>query len=597
MFTQNIEVDSIIISIRDYNFKKTDSFLKNLNTNNPLKSHLTQYSYLTRNKGINTEFKPIDISLINSSNYLIALNYLNKALSYRYYDLKIITKEYPYLIKALDYSLKTKNKPLICEVYKQFLRYYKLIIDIPDDSHIKILSEYKKYHYDNTENLIAIFYKTAIEVKNSKEDINNYQFNEFNKLNSLNIPFYKNEILIFQGNFLEYHNELNKAINLYKKSIKILPKERYGYIQLCNLNTILNTGVYYYTKKEYRKAIEKLNYTPRLKGKLSFIKHTLFDYWLSKTYEKMKLYDSAYFYINKSRDNQYILEQEKQLTANNYILEKYQNEKLRANNLKIDGQRKETRNWLIGTFLLLLFTGTIAYFINKNAKRKQLLAEKDKTLQIQKVSTLLKEQELTSIDAMIAGQEKERQRIANDLHDDLGALMATIKLHLNAINTEGKRQISQIDVLINEAYNKIRSMAHSCNAGVMAQDGLLKALHKVAYTVNQSKQLHINIASHGLENRLENSLELSIFRITQELITNIIKHAKATEATIHLTQHDDSLNIMVEDNGIGFNLRKISTTNGMGIHSIDKRIEHLNGTINIESTPKQGTTVIIDIPL
>ncbi len=246
--------------------------------------------------------------------------------------------------------------------------------------------------------------------------------------------------------------------------------------------------------------------------------------------------------------------------------------------------------------LLLLFTGAIAYFINKNSKRKQLLAEKDKALHMQKVSTLLKEQELMSIDAMIEGQEKERQHIANDLHDDLGALMATIKLHLNAIQSN-KQPLLQINALINEAYSKIRGMAHSRNAGVMAQDGLLKALHKVAYTINLSKQLHINIVPFGLDSRLDNSLELTIFRTIQELITNIIKHANATEATIYLTQHEDSLNIMVEDNGIGFNLNTINQKNGMGIHSIDKRIEHLNGTIDIETAPKQGTTVIIDIPL
>ena len=97
---------------------------------------------------------------------------------------------------------------------------------------------------------------------------------------------------------------------------------------------------------------------------------------------------------------------------------------------------------------------------------------------------------------------------------------------------------------------------------------------------------------------MENSLELTIFRIIQELVANIIKHAEATEAMIHLTNHKDSLNIMVEDNGKGFNPNQITTKNkGMGISSIDKRVEHLEGTMTIESETNKGTTIIIDIPI
>ena len=93
-------------------------------------------------------------------------------------------------------------------------------------------------------------------------------------------------------------------------------------------------------------------------------------------------------------------------------------------------------------------------------------------------------------------------------------------------------------------------------------------------------------------------MELTIFRIVQELITNVIKHANATEVSIHITNHEDSLNIMVEDNGKGFNASQVTKTNkGMGISSIDKRVEHLEGTMTIESEKHQGTTIIIDIPL
>ena len=118
----------------------------------------------------------------------------------------------------------------------------------------------------------------------------------------------------------------------------------------------------------------------------------------------------------------------------------------------------------------------------------------------------------------------------------------------------------------------------------------------MAATTSASNQLQIEVIDHGLDQRLENSLELTIFRIVQELVTNIIKHAEATEAAIHITNHEDSLNIMVEDNGKGFDTKAIAKQHGMGIHSIDKRIDNLGGTVTIESEINKGTTVIIDIP-
>jgi signal transduction histidine kinase len=200
---------------------------------------------------------------------------------------------------------------------------------------------------------------------------------------------------------------------------------------------------------------------------------------------------------------------------------------------------------------------------------------------------------------MIEGQEKERQRIANDLHDDLGSLIANVKLHFNALQVkENPGLFDKTNLLIEEAYQKVRTVAHAKNSGVIAKQGLLIAVQNMADKISTANKIQIEVIDHGLEERLENNLELSIFRMIQELTTNVIKHAHATEATLHLTHHEDSLNIMVEDNGVGFNPSQVTKTNaGMGISSIDKRVSHLGGSMTIESEPNKGTTVIIDIPI
>lgn len=286
---------------------------------------------------------------------------------------------------------------------------------------------------------------------------------------------------------------------------------------------------------------------------------------------------------------------------------KYETEKKEKENIQlqtsVEKEQNQKRNLLYGSLTLLLFGGVTTLLFLKNSKRKRLLAEKNNEIEQQKVVTLLKEQELTSIDAMIEGQEKERKKIAEDLHDDLGSVLTTLKLHFEnyKVNKDKKKfkedeLIDKTDALLDEAYKKVRGIAHAKNSGVIANQGLLLAIENMAEKVSSSKKIEIDVINHGLENRLENSLELTIFRIIQELITNIIKHAQASQATIHIINHEKSLNLMVEDNGKGFDTSKISNK-GMGIHSIDKRIEHLDGTMTIESELNKGTTVIIDIPI
>lgn len=317
----------------------------------------------------------------------------------------------------------------------------------------------------------------------------------------------------------------------------------------------------------------------------------------SKHFAAKENFRMAYKYLANSLEKQYLLDYKENNIQNSSLEIELQTAEKEKQLLIEQQKKKQNRNIAFSLAGILILGGIIGFLIQRNTKRKQLLAEKGKALEIQKLATVLKEQELKSIDAMIAGQEKERQRIANDLHDDLGSLMANVKLHFDALKDNPSPELyTKANNLIENAYDKIRGIAHAKNSGVMANKGLLKAINDIANTNSITNKLHIQVVDYGLEQQLENSLELTIFRIIQELIANIIKHAEATEATIHITNHDDTINLMIEDNGKGFDTKIISKQEGMGIHNIDKRIESLGGTITIESEINKGTTVIIDIP-
>ncbi|MBL4604559.1 MAG: hypothetical protein JKY02_02520, partial [Flavobacteriaceae bacterium] len=129
----------------------------------------------------------------------------------------------------------------------------------------------------------------------------------------------------------------------------------------------------------------------------------------------------------------------------------------------------------------------IGYTLYQGSNKKRLLALQEKELETQKNLTLIKEQEITSINAMVEGQEKERKRVAEDLHDNLGSVIATLKLHFEnlRINREKKKVdqealFDKTEGLIDEAYLKVRSIAHAKNAGVIANQGLLVAIQQMA---------------------------------------------------------------------------------------------------------------------
>ncbi len=560
-------------------------------------------------KKIDSLYKQEDYKTIINNNILKISNKKNKAeyltiLASSYYNLNIEDSAFHYHKKALKIYKEINDSENIAKINFEI---FKLL-----DSQNNLESD--KDYYLNELNL----YANKTNSKKWKATVNHRFGLKHYELNNLDsAKFYLNKtlnqfkeidstsmqirLLSDLGSLYSYKlKKHDSAVLFYENAIKILNTDSVIKLDL-NLKHDLynNMGNVYKRKKDYKKALEYYKYIepielPKLNRKS---KKILYEN-MSATYYYMNDFENAYNYLYNYDSIKDSIQLQKQNALISDISQKYDNEKLRADGLELENKRKKNQNLLIATLIVLFFGGITAFLLQKNTKRKQLLAEQGKKLQTQKVATLMKEQELTSIDAMIEGQEKERQQIANDLHDDLGGLMATVKLHFNALEKKQSPELfSKTNNLLEEAYQKIRTVAHAKNSGVLAKKGLLKAINDMANKVSSANKLQIEVIDHGLENRLENSLELTIFRITQELITNVIKHANATEASIQITNHEDKLNIIVEDNGKGFDTKHISKSSGMGIHSIDKRIENLEGTVVIDSKINKGTTVIIDIPL
>lgn len=225
--------------------------------------------------------------------------------------------------------------------------------------------------------------------------------------------------------------------------------------------------------------------------------------------------------------------------------------------------------------------------------------------QIDELHALALEQEkqnskISTLTALLQGQEQERGRLARDLHDGLGGLLSGTKLQLSILDTDQPntikvgiaKSINQIDGAVEE----LRRIAHNLMPDLLSKYGLTTAIEEFATRMSHSG-LDIHTAFINYSNSLEQEKELLIYRIIQELVNNAIKHANASEIIIQISEYQKMLNLIVEDNGQGFDIKKLETNKSAGFHNIESRIQFLKGTMNLHSEVNIGTSIELQIPI
>lgn len=249
--------------------------------------------------------------------------------------------------------------------------------------------------------------------------------------------------------------------------------------------------------------------------------------------------------------------------------------------------------WLSLAFLGLLTT--IGFLL----LRSRLKFQRSEALRLEveraaEVSMLRQDAELGSLRSMIQGQEAERRRVAKDLHDGLGGLLATVKARLSTESSTSP----EANKLIDRACTEVRRIAHNMMPQTLALSGLSGSVRDIAAQLNQ-RGLDTEVELLGQPDlRLDDEGQATLLRIIQELTHNVVKHAKASKLFIQLLDQPKQLLLTVEDDGIGFNADYMRENgSGLGLSSIDSRVTYLNGNIQYDSSPGHGTTVSLTIPL
>jgi len=314
---------------------------------------------------------------------------------------------------------------------------------------------------------------------------------------------------------------------------------------------------------------------------------------LASSYEQNKQYALALVHSKIMTNHQDSLD----LVKDNKLLQdlsiKYEtaqkNEEIASQKLKIAKKDTQRYGLLAGLILLALIFTLFAYRYKSNQK-----------ISNQKIELLKQEKKLLSIDYMFQGQEEERKRIAQDLHDGLGGILSVAKIQIRSIQKEiekleSLKLISKTEDLIESAYNEVRRISHDMMPGALVNLGLFAAIEDLAEQMNLTKQVKIKTQWYTSDELLPEKSTPIIYRIVQEAITNTMKYAKAENMLIQMTEREQGFNLAIEDDGVGFDLEHMESE-GLGIKSIQSRVDYLNGEMEIDTKPNEGTKYEIFIP-
>lgn len=251
-------------------------------------------------------------------------------------------------------------------------------------------------------------------------------------------------------------------------------------------------------------------------------------------------------------------------------------------------RRKLTIILLIISVLLVILL-FLAIYIQIRSKQKQLLKERQ----------LLEEKEKTK--AIIETQEKERERIARDLHDGIGQLLSAASLYFGQLSNEikaeipGKQENFDHSVkILNDACSELRTISHQMMPRVLTRNGIIAAIEELLSFTFSKTSMKYTFDTFGLKDRIESNKEIGLYRICQELLNNIIKHADASEVSVQLFKNKNMIILLVEDNGKGIDLDK--DVKGIGLKNITSRTDAMNGSFEIEKGPTNGTVCTVRIP-
>ncbi|HEY9195258.1 MAG TPA: sensor histidine kinase, partial [Mucilaginibacter sp.] len=238
--------------------------------------------------------------------------------------------------------------------------------------------------------------------------------------------------------------------------------------------------------------------------------------------------------------------------------------------------------WMTGIFVVLLLMLLIGFIYYKQTKLRQ---------------------RNIAMQAIIETEESERRRIAQDLHDSVSQTMSAAKINLSIIggelpfrDEEQRQRFEKVIGLVDDGFKEVRTISHNMMPWALHKTGLAQVIKQFIKNI-ENDAIAVNFFSRGFDEPFDDAIEIILYRVLQESVNNVMKHAHASRLDISLIRDDINISLTIEDNGRGFDTTDPETQKGMGLNNLQSRINFLNGKVEIDSEVGKGTLVSVYIPV
>ena len=554
---------------------------------------------------------------------------------------ELIGKSTQLLLNRMNYALETskkygwKNHEAEAYMYLGMGNYY--LADFPKalENYYKSLELFEELKYDQgvaqVSNELGVFYSKQEDYEKSLKFYKKAQEiaskNNFNKelaisLSNQAMSYFKrgmyNESLPLMHKALEIKTAINDSIGMGYELKRIATyhfvKENYPEgLEYLNRSTAIRTKIgdkngiaintvtiaeMYQGRGQYEKAIRYFKETYKQAKEIAYADLAQYTLEMMKQcYAALGNYKLAYEYQVQARDMADSIFNEQKSKAVLELETKYETAKkeqlLAEQELSLANKETELKAkqsqviGLVGGIIILVLFGLIFYNAYKNR-------------QDQKMQLAILEEKERGFESVIQATEEERKRISKDLHDGIGQQLSALKMGLQTISGNIKDQDQKEGLLrITEQFSKsaeeVRQISHQMMPRTLLENGLVEAIEDLLKNSFQFSEMEYTFEHHNVENeRFEERIEISLYRVLQELIHNIIKHSGASEVSVQLLKNKGKLLLFVEDNGIGM---KNTSGGGHGLVNITSRLDKVKGSVNYEPSPASGTSVTVTVPV
>lgn len=542
---------------------------------------ISEYQKINHTKGLAACYKAYGLNRFDKGDNKEALAYFLQSLSFfeKAQDQRGIANSYTWIGNVYNTGL---HKPV------EALKYYEKSINIQKETNDE---QGLAASYNNIGNVNFFLKKHDIALQNYllsaelKEKLNDIRglSSCYNNIGSAYASLKK---------FDEAIAYFNKSLDIYKEF-----NDQSG-----EISCYINIGNIYYDQNKYKESIDIL--LKALKGSEEIgYKEGIREsaYALSSSYEE--LHDPAKaleYYKYSTSTNDSITNTD----FNNQIAEMQTKYDVEKKDLEIARNKAELEAKERQAFIKNIIIVSIIALTALLAALGILFYRKKRVEQQAKLDAEIAAQKEMRTKAILEAEEKERRRIAQDLHDGVGQLLSAAKLNLSNLDsrlpsksTEQETAMHNALSLLDDSAKEVRAVSHNMMPNTLIKFGLASAIREFITRLGTAPTLKADLEIVGLDDRLDNQVEAVLYRVIQEIVNNIIKHAKASHISMQLVKHDTELNVMIEDNGVGFDASNIDDFGGLGLKGIKTRIELLEGSVHFDSAPGRGTTVIIDVPV